>query len=138
MGKWFTEGMAFARNTRLIYLPLPTFPIPAAHPRNAKSTNIRFQADMKIKMTRNTRRSKHYGQDAHMGWMTAMGADGLILEICRRSFRLARLGLCLKSCPLHQITPTTSVLPGLAWRDSAIFVVLVDSPYSHKLSDANM
>ena len=65
-----------------------------------------------------------------------MEADGLILAISRRSFRLARLGLCLERSPLYHITPTRSgPLPdgnhllGLAWRDSAIFVVLVDSPH---------
>lgn len=68
-----------------------------------------------------TRRA-HGMDDSH-------GSRGLDPGDSRRSFRLARLGLFLKSCPLHQITPTTSVLPGIAWRDSAIFVVLVDSPY---------
>lgn len=55
--------------------PPPTFPITAAHPRNAQSTNIRFQADTKNEMTRVMRRSKQL-DESRMGWMIAMEADG--------------------------------------------------------------
>ena len=113
--------------------PPPTLSITTAHPRSAQSTNIRFQADTKNKMTRYTRGTKHLDESRTDG-MIAMEADGLIPAISRRSFRLARLGPCPKSCPLHHIIShpnpqplsTTIVLAGLAWRDS-IFVVLVYS-----------
>lgn len=39
-------------------------------------------------MTTNTRRSKHL-EDRARGMELAMEADGLVLEISRRSFRLA-------------------------------------------------
>lgn len=51
------------------------------------------------------------GRFAHMGWMIAMGADGLVLANSRRSFRLAWRGLCLKSCCLHHPNPTRSRPP---------------------------
>lgn len=39
--------------------PPELFSITAAHQRNAQNTNIRFQADTKKKMTRDTTRSKN-------------------------------------------------------------------------------
>lgn len=73
--------------------------------------------------------------------MIATEADGLILAISRRPFRLARLGtlagelsFASHHLPSKLQTPfrQQNILAGLAWRDS-IFVVLVDSlHFTHK------
>lgn len=132
--KWFTEGMAFARNTRLIFPPPPSPFSPLIRATHRAPTFA--SGGYEEQDEEEHEEDEALGRVAHMGRRIATEADGLILAISRRSFRLARLGLCLERSPLHHINPTRShPLPdgnrllGLAWRDSAIFVVLVDSSH---------
>lgn len=65
LGKMAYRGHGICEKYPFDLSPTP-FSITAARPRNARGTNIRFQADTKNRMTRNTRRSKH--MDESRAW----------------------------------------------------------------------
>lgn len=65
-----------------------------------------------------------------MGWIIAMEADGLGPGDLSPLVSVCLAWIVSEELSFASPTPTTNVLPGLAWRDSAIFVVLVDSLHS--------
>lgn len=56
LGKWFTEGMAFARNTRLIYPPSPFI---ALHPCDAQNNRHSLLGGHEDQDDENARRMRY-------------------------------------------------------------------------------